>query len=182
MKWLSVLALGVLLAACGESAVPDTDCENPDAVADRVRFASIVVLGTVTDWDGTTAQFTVEEIWRGPDLPEEIDIVPEFGRVYARGERYLVFPTDSPSPLADARCSATTRWDESLAEFRPARTRAPGRAPAKDPDLPWEWVIAAAALAGGYGAVRHFLERRRHPEPVWNPDHRLDDGNPSGSL
>jgi hypothetical protein len=182
MKWRGVLALGLVLAACAGAAVADTDCEDPDTVAERVRFFSIVLLGTVTDWDGTTAQFKIEEIWRGPDLPEEVEIVPEFGRAYTEGVRYLVFPTGSPSPLADARCSATTRWNDSLNEFRPERARVPGTAPAKDADLPWEWVIAAAVLAGGYGAIRHLLERGRHPEPVWNPDHRLDDGNPSDSL
>ena len=182
MKWRGVLTLGLLLAACGDSVVPDTDCESPETVADQVRFASIVILGSVTDWDGSTAQFEIDEIWRGPDLPEEIEIVPELGRAYTEGVRYLVFPTGSPSPLDDARCSATTRWDESLNEFRPERARVPGTAPAEDADLPWEWLIAAAVLAGGYSGIRHLLERRRHPEPVWNPDHRLDDGNPSGSL
>ena len=175
MKWRGVLALGLLLAACGDVAVPDTDCVDPATVAERVRFASIVLLGTATDWDGTTARFKIDEIWRGPDLPEEVEIVPEPGRAYTAGARYLLFPTDSPSPLADARCSATTRWDESLAEYRPARVRDPGSAPVTDADLPWEWVIAAAALAGGFGAVRYLVEKRRHPEPVWNPDYRLDE-------
>jgi hypothetical protein len=169
MKWRGVLAFGLLLVSCGAAA------ENPAAVADQVRVASMVLLGTVTDWDGKIAQFTIDEIWRGPDLPEEIEIVPDLGRNYTAGVRYLAFPSDSPSPLTDARCSATSRWDESFAEFRPIRARLPRSAPARDADLPWEWIIAAATLAGGYGAVRHLLERQRHPEPVWNPDHRLDE-------
>ena len=180
MKWrgalVSVLAAGLLFAACGDGGAPDTDCEDPPAVSDRVLFASIILLGTVTDWDGTTARFKIEEIWRGPDLPEEIEIVPEPGRAYAAGVRYLAFPTNNPSPLFDERCSATIRWDESLEQYRPARTRALRTAPAEDADLPWEWLIAAAILAGGYMAVRHVAEKRAHPEPEWNPDHTLDDG------
>ncbi|MFC2177459.1 hypothetical protein ACFLRH_03485 [Actinomycetota bacterium] len=175
MKWRGVLGLGLLLAACGGGGAPDTDCENPETVAERVRFASIVLLGTVTEWDGETAQLEIDEIWRGPDLPEKVEIVPERGRAYTAGVRYLVFPTDSPSPLADARCSATTRWNESLAEFKPTRTRVPGTAPAEDADLPWEWVIAAAVLAGGYAAIRRVLDERHRPKAIWNPDHRLDD-------
>ncbi len=175
---MALLMLAVLAAACGGSdAVPDTNCTDPATVAERVRFESIVIKGTVTDWDGSTAQFTVEEIWRGPDLPGEVEIVPDEGRAFTAGERYLVFPTGNPSPLADAPCSATTRWDDSLSEFRPANARVPGTAPAEDRDLPWEWVLTVAALAAGFLGARNLLERRRHPEPEWNPDHRLDDSD-----
>ena len=176
-----LVVLGLLLPACAGAAAPDTDCENPESVTERVRFASIVVLATVAEWDGTTAQLEVEEIWRGPDMPVEVAIVPEPGRAYTAGVRYLVFPTGSPPPLTDARCSATTRWDESLEELRPARTRAPRQLGPVDADLPWEWFVAAAALVGIVAAGRHVFEKRRHPEPVWNPDYRLDDGNPPGS-
>ena len=179
MKWrgalVSILAVGLLVAACGGSGVPDTDCDDPPAVPDQVLFASIVLLGTVTDWDGTTAQFTIDEIWRGPDLPKEIEVVPEPGRAYTAGVRYLVFSTNSPSPLFDARCSATTRWNDSLKQYRPARTRLPRTAPTQDADLPWEWLIAAAILAGGYAGMRRLKQKRAHPEPEWNPDHTLDD-------
>ncbi len=172
-----LVVLGLLLPACGGDAA-DTDCESPESAAERVRFASIVVLGTVTEWDGTTAQLKVEEIWRGPDMPEEVAIMPEPGRAYTTGVRYLLFPTGGPPQLADARCSATTRWDESLEELRPARTRAPRQLGPVDADLPWEWLVAAAALAGIAAAGRHVFEKRRHPEPVWNPDYRLEDENP----
>ncbi|MCP3977092.1 MAG: hypothetical protein GY720_21600 [bacterium] len=178
MKWMSLLVLALMAAACGGATpVSDSDCADPETVAERVRFESIVVKGVVTDWDGTTAQFTIEEIWRGPDLPEKVEIVPLEGRAFTTGERYLVFPTDNPSPLADAPCSATTRWDESLAEYRPATARVPGVAPAEDADLPWEWVLALAALAAGFLGTRRLIERRRHPEPEWNPDFRFDDSD-----
>jgi len=172
-----VIAFGLVLAACsGQTETADTDCVSPEMVADQVRFASIVLLGTATEWDGTTAQFEIEEIWRGPDLPVEVEVVPEPGRAYSPGVRYLLFPTDSSAPLADAPCSATSRWDESLAEFRPAGTRVPGTTPAEDADLPWEWVLAAIVLGGVWLAVRRVQERR-HPEPPWNPDATLaDDG------
>lgn len=143
-------------------------------MSERVRFASMVLLGTVNEFDGTTASFEIEEIWRGPDLPGTVDIVPEPGRAYTPGERYLVFPTGAPSPLADARCSATVRWTEELSEFRPATARAPGATPAEDADLPWEWVIGLAVIGAGFIGLRNIVERRRHPEPVWDPSYSLD--------
>lgn len=175
MRWIALVVLVAAAAACGGAAsIPDTNCADPESVAERVRFESIVIKGIVTAWDGTTADFTIEEIWRGPDLPEKVEIVAEAGRAYTAGEKYLVFPTDNPSPLADAPCSATTRWDESLAEYRPAGARVPGTAPAEDADLPWEWVLTVAALVAGFSGVRALLERR-HPEPEWNPDSSLTD-------
>lgn len=169
------MALLVLVAGCGGAATPDTDCDSPESAADRVRFASIVLVGTVKSWDGTTAGFEIEEIWRGPDLPREVEIVPEQGRAYTEGVRYLVFPTNSPSPLQDARCSATVRWTEELAELRPESARQPIAASAKDRDLPWEWLVAAAILLGLAGGGRQLIERRRHPEPEWNPDFSFED-------
>lgn len=169
-----VLVLILLLAGCGNTEVPDTDCPTPEPAAERVRFASLVLVGTAQSWDGTTAEFEIEEIWRGPDLPDEVEIVPEPGRAYTPGVRYLLFPSNSPSPLADARCSATVRWSEELADLRPLVTRTPGTAPAEDADLPWEWVIGFAAVAGLATATRKLLDRRRHPEPEWNPEFTFD--------
>lgn len=165
----------LLLASCGGEAVPDTNCADPEVAAERVRFASMVLLGEVTAWDGTTAEFNIEEIWRGPDLPAEVDIVPEEGRAYTAGVRYLVFPSMAPSPLVDTPCSATVRWSEDLAELRPATARAPGTAPAEDADLPWEWVIGAAVLFALFTGTRSIVERRRHPKPVWDPDFTFED-------
>lgn len=150
--------------------MPDTDCASPEVAAERVRFASIVLVGTVQTWDGTTAGFEIEEIWRGPTLPGEVEIVAESGRAYTEGARYLVFPTDSPSPMADARCSATIRWTDDLAELRPESARGPGVTPAQDADLPWEWIIGAVVLLGAVAGVRKLLDRREHPEPEWDPE------------
>ena len=176
MRWIGPVVLGLVALACGGAAdVPDTNCLEPETVAERVRFESMVLKGTVTGWDGATAQFRIEEIWRGPDLPEDVSIVAAEGRAFKEGERYLVFPTNNPPALADEPCSATARWDESFAQYRPDSARAPGAAPAEDADLPWEWAIAVAVLLGGYLATRTAINRRRHPEPEWNPHFRLDE-------
>lgn len=170
-----MLVLLFTAAACGGAEVTDTDCEDPELVEDRVRFASIVMLGTVTDWDGMQATFEVDEIWRGADTAAVVKIVSEPGRAFKAGERYLVFPsaTQDRAVFTDRPCSATVRWDESLAELRPQSVRPPIAAPAQDRDLPWEWLIAALALIGLVAAGRQLLERRRHPTPEWDPHYTL---------
>lgn len=179
---LAALSLGLIVAGCGGTAsTPDTDCESPDSAEDRVRFASIVLLGTITEWDGAEARLQIDEIWRGPDLPGEVVLIPEAGRTYTAGVRYLVFPTSSPSPLNDARCSATTRWRDELLALRPENARAPGSAPGQDADLPWEWVIAAAVGYAAFAGVRTIVTRRRHPTAAWNPDHTLEDEDAAAS-
>ncbi|MGI9609289.1 MAG: hypothetical protein ACR2NL_03240 [Acidimicrobiia bacterium] len=164
------VGLLLLLASCGNAVVPDTNCASPESAADRVRFASIVLVGTVQSWDGTTAVFEIEEIWRGPSLPEEVEIIPDAGRAYTEGVRYLAFPTSSPSPLLDAPCSATIRWSDELAELRPDSARTPGVSPAEDADLPWEWLIGAVSLLALVTGGRRLRDRRRHPEPEWDPE------------
>lgn len=176
MRWRAILAMSLAVAACGgASDVADTDCADPERAADQVRVASIVLLGTVTAWDGTTARFEIGEIWRGPDLANEVDITPEDGRAFTTGVEYLVFPSYSASPLVDRPCSATTRWVAELEELRPATARVPGASPADDADLPWEWAIAGGVLAAVLLAGRRILEKRRHPEPAWDPDYNLDE-------
>ena len=176
MRLRAVLAVGLSVVACGGGGAPsDTDCVTPDSVAEQVVRASIVIVGTVTNWDGIAADLEVEEVWRGPSVPALVEVVPEPGRVFSEGTKYLAFPTDWPPPLGDARCSATTRWDDSLAAYRPTTVRAPAAAPIRDPDLPWEWVLLGAAIFGGLAMARHAARRWRHPEPSWDPDFLLED-------
>ena len=40
------VVLMLLLAGCGSAEVPDTDCATPEVAAERVRFASLVLVGT----------------------------------------------------------------------------------------------------------------------------------------
>ena len=172
MDWRRAAVVGLLLATCSSAGTPDTNCANPDDPAERVRFASVVVLGVATGFDDGTARFEIEEIWRGRNYPKDVEIEVEPGRHFTSGVRYLVFPEGSPQ-LTDRPCSATVRWDESLAELRPESARGPGPGGVVDRDLPWEWLVLIAVVGGGI-AVGRQVARHRSPEPEWNPDFEFD--------
>ena len=167
------LLLLLFVVACGGEALLDTDCPDPLNFGDSIRFQSPLFVGTVRDWDGTQAEVEVEEVWRGPDLDREVVVVPEPGRRYDAGERYLFFPDNSRSPFTDPACSATTRLTDSVAELRPDSARLIMAIPG---DPPWGWILAIAGagvlLVIGWNIT---MRARRGRPPEWDPDHRLAD-------
>lgn len=174
MKWRWLLASMLVVAACGGSeSVPDTNCaESPDS-AEQVRFQGMLFDGVVVSWDGTTATVAVNEIWRGVDIPADVEVVPEPGRAYTEGVRYLFFPTNSRPPFIDTPCSATVRWTEEIAALRPEAARRPVNATATDPDLPWEWLFGVLGAVGAVMVVAGLRRRRPGATATWNPDHRI---------
>ena len=112
-------------------------------------------------------------MWRGYDLPNRVELLPEPGRAYTVGVQYLVFPANEVPPFVDDACGATTRYTEQLAALRPSQVRTVTPPPAVDADLPWEWLIAVAALAGVATTWRVVQDRRRAP-PEWDPHHEMD--------
>ena len=177
MKFRSpVAALFLILGACGANPdVPDSNCTDPDDAADQMQLVAWpVILGTVAEWDGTTASLIVEEVWRGFDVAARVDVVAEPGRAYTVGVQYLVFPANREPPFLDTPCSATTRFTAELADLRPNQVRVILPDPARDADLPWEWVTAALLLAAAYRLTRWIVAKRRYSEPLWNPDHHID--------
>lgn len=163
--------------ACGgDSQVPDTDCADQATVAEQLdQVAWPVIVGTVAEWDGATASLIVNEVWRGFDLPDKVEIVAEPGRAYTIDAQYIVFPSNREPPFVDTPCSATTRFTAAIAELRPARTRIVVPTGIEDTDLPWEWVIAALVAGAVVAVSRRVIDRRRRPAAVWNPDHELGD-------
>lgn len=163
----------VFVVAWGGEAQPDTDCPDPLNFGDSIRFQSPLFVGTVRDWDGTQAEVDVEEVWRGPDLDREVVVVPEPGRRYAKGGRYLFFPDNSRSPFTDPACSATTQLTDSVAELRPDSARLITAMPGGPP---WRWILSIAGGAVLFVIGWNITKRaRRGPPPEWDPDHRLAD-------
>lgn len=136
---LSIVATVALLALPGAALA---DCMAPPPVEEAAKTAAIVFVGTVTETTNRNswAAVTVEEVWRGPDLPASVVIKggPEgnaatsVDRTFEVGVRYLFFPygeEDNALPgrggLADNSCTNTTPWTEDMVALRPADVRQP---------------------------------------------------------
>lgn len=143
-------------ATLGTPAMALADCMMPPAVEEAAKTAEIVFLGTVVETTNRNswAHVTVEEVWRGPDLPASVIVkggpggnaATSVDRTFEPGVRYLFFPYvgvepgreepggEQPLPglpgnldagLADNSCSSTTPWTDDMAALRPAEVRQP---------------------------------------------------------
>jgi hypothetical protein len=157
-----VVGSGTAAASCG--SMPTTD-------AAAIAKAPVAFVGTVaftTDEDGT-AYFTVDEVWRGPELtwmtvvhgrPFGPNSISSVDRTWVRGTRYLVLPSRGrDGELVDISCSATAPYKSSFDAIRPAVVRPPQSVP-----LP---IGAAVVLAGAiafavWGRVRHTRAGASH--------------------
>ena len=136
---LSIVATPALFAA---PSVALADCMAPPAFEEAVKTADIALVGTVTETvnGNRWATISVEEIWRGPDLPATLllkggpdaNAASSVDRSFEVGLRYVFFPyvaDAEPLPgvaaggLADNSCTSTQAWDDSMAAFRPADAR-----------------------------------------------------------
>lgn len=140
-----------------------------------LRVAPIAFVGTVkaTRNNDRIASFDVEEIWRGPNLadpievsggPEDPNAVSSVDRTWEIGTRYLVLPTaDSAGELTDSACSPTSVYKPEFDALRPASAHAPQGPPTSG--VPGATPIAAIFLVilvlGSIGGF--FLYRTRPP-------------------
>ena len=136
---LSLLATAALVLPSSALA----DCAERPPIDQVLATADIVFVGTVT---ATTNQdrratVTVEEVWRGPDLPVSLTVIggpdansaTSIDRTFQIGVKYLFFPYQDADigfhpgalELVDNSCSLTTPWTADLALHRPAVTRPP---------------------------------------------------------
>jgi hypothetical protein len=177
-----VLRSALLAALAVTPAAPPVaaECPSPPTPAEALASATIVFVGIVTATSSTrrTATFTVEEIWKGPNLSTETTVYgaaptasgePVDARVWTVGTRYLVFPnaTVNGDLVADA-CTATAVYSPSFVALRPTDARAPLGPPTSGP--PGAPPFAAAfllILLAGTGAA--LVLWRLGPRP------RLDD-------
>jgi hypothetical protein len=149
-------------------------CASPVAPAEALRQASVAFVGTVTAVTdgGYTATFTVEEIWKGPNLSEESTVYGgspsiEDSRTWQSGQRYLVFPSvDRDGNLLDTACSPTGPYRSAYDALRPASAHAPQGPPTSGPpgDAPIAAVFLLILLLGSLGAF--LLWRTGRVEPV----------------
>ena len=126
-------------------------------VREAMGTADIVFVGTVsaTAQNNAWATVSIEEVWKGPDLPAVFEVrggpggntVTSVDRAFEVGTRYLFVPFGMEDTFAsDNSCSATQPWDESLAALRPADARGPIGGP---PPAPAPFDLLGAVLPFG---------------------------------
>lgn len=136
-------AVGLVLLGAALPAA--ASCVADERTVDQqIADADIVFVGTVIEVTNKnrTAIFRVEEVWKGPSLPERVKVaggpetsnaVTSVDRYFDQGVRYLVFPLGDPSEFTDNSCSPTRKWADDLAAHRPLGTAAsPGPEPSTE--------------------------------------------------
>ena len=150
------------------------DCMPPPSVEEAVGTAEIVFVGTVTETSNhnSWASVLVEEIWRGPDMPEAVvvkggpegNMATSVDRSYEAGTKYLFFPyADEAGGLADNSCTNTVEYSVAVAALRPESARPP--IGATQPEDGLGSVVAplgVAVLVGGLLLVAGLLARGRN--------------------
>jgi hypothetical protein len=141
-------------------------CIAPAPLASRLDGASVVFVGTVisTSDRGRLATVRVEAVWKGPDLPPDVQMIGSLApgpnsvtsvdRSYQAGRRYLFVPTNDRPPFQDNACTATQLYAPELAAYAPPGVR-DARADQGLPGVPdrpwgrfWPLILPFAALAG----------------------------------
>lgn len=132
-----------------------------------MRTAPNVFVGTVTATanGGHHATFHVEEIWKGTNIADPIDVdggsaAGEDSRSWQVGTKYLVFPSvDSDGNLLDNACSPTSVYESGFDALRPANAHAPQGPPTSGipGDAPIAWIFLVILVFGSIGGF--FLYR-----------------------
>ena len=125
-----LLSIGVLVTGAGRASA---SCAAAPALEEGIRRAGVVFVGTVVSTANVDrfAVVAVEEVWKGPSLPAQVEVrgtsVPDgadmftsVDRSFQAGVRYLFVLADGTGPpFADNNCSLTQEWRPELAAYRP---------------------------------------------------------------
>ena len=147
-----------------------TGCAPPIPIEQALLEADSVFVGTVVGLANSerTADFDVDEVWRGPDLPAKAavqggpkgDVFSSADRKWEANARYLVFASTTGGELTDNACSSPQIWSAELEKLRPSDARPPGN-PIDGPrdGLP-DSLLVVIGVVGGLGIVSFLVFRR----------------------
>jgi len=173
--WLIFASLDAAAASC--PLAPD--------VADALSNAASVFVGeaTVVADQGRVATMDVISIWKGPDLPEQVEVrgtatvgspVGPEDRRFTEGTTYLVIPENTRQPFLAGKCSATIAFNGTglaiPAGYQEVIGAATGRAPvmpapeseAGTGGLPMG-LLAMASVVPVLAGVALIIHHRRRP-------------------
>lgn len=154
---MAVLVGGSATASCAEDYGP--------------KDSPIIFVGTPTEFAGGYSLVTVEEIWRGPDLPSQVwlltgqkhaDVASSTDAHLDRGTSYVI---GASKDLTTNACSIAELSDtERVGDLRPENPRQPvsDGANESEPVIPL-WTVVLAAGAAGAGILAIVLRLRRRP-------------------
>jgi hypothetical protein len=187
------MALAILAAAAAALAGAPTaqaSCAPAPPLDQAIAQANVVFVGTVqsTEHDGLTANFRVEDVWKGevgatavvhggPGIAaledaarKGLGVATSVDRTYEMGTRYLVVSHGkADGVLLDNICSSTQPYKDDLASFRPAGAHPPAEGgsavgstspPAESGRSPLLWALLAAAVALGTGLTIVLMRSR----------------------
>ncbi len=138
-------------------------CAPPIPIDQALRDSDSVFVGTVDGIanGGRTANFVVDEVWRGPDLPARTVVdggpdgnaITSIDRSWEANGKYLVFASVDDGKLTDNACSNTQIWTDDLAAHRPTDARPPSNATESSGTGTSGPLLALFAAIGVIGAV-----------------------------
>ena len=182
------LVLSVVVVVVGLSRPAAASCVPALPLEARLADAPVVFVGTVlsTTNRDRVAQVRVEEIWKGPDPSDQIDVlgsrvgpqengVTSVDRTFRVGVRYLFVPDrvadllhgpDGRAVVEDSLCTATREYRPELDRLRPASVtdptapRAAAQASHRDDGLAVLPLVATVlGLTGVIASKRHHRQR-----------------------
>jgi hypothetical protein len=130
-------------------------CAEPPDLETAFADADVVFIGVVVELSNKdrTAVMEVEQVWKGPDLPEVVtvrggpedpNVITSVDRTFERGT-YVVFPVNSAPPFEDNACTLTQRTTPALDVINPSLTEPPEDS--NEPEPVTTEVAGAAAEA-----------------------------------
>jgi hypothetical protein len=159
------------------------ECTDPPPLEDALRESPIAIIGEVTaaGLDADEATISVQWIWKGPDLPEELvlqtpstpTLSGEVGFRFRAGTTYIIFLQDTTGPYEVGECSGTRRYRSDGQAIPPELQLAAGATAGRAPGAPADGAIAdeggigltyiapAAVLAIGLMALAATAYRRK---------------------
>jgi hypothetical protein len=153
---LATTALGVVVSfVIGAPEWAAASCAGPVGIADAIKGADVVVVGTVTATRSRdrVATVAIDEVWKGTvGKTVEVhggaaadNVMTSVDRTYTAGKRYLIFAFEPAihgntgsfgARYEDNNCSDTQRWSASLGRYRPTTATTKHRSAPTTPPAP----------------------------------------------
>lgn len=143
MKTTLLVLLG-LLAVLLLPVAAHASCAVQLPLSESLAASSVVFTGTVVSVAGgdRIATVLVDEVWKGGDLPEQVEVrggpgdpqsITSVDRSFMKGDKYLFVPINEAPPFEDNACTATQEYSPGLENARSLDSSTGGAGEQVDP-------------------------------------------------